>query len=94
MNTQDCMCRGLRGGTWLKRASGALAAAILLLMPKCPACLAAYALAWTGLGLSVAAAASLRAALLLLAAAALLCMTVGHGRRLICRKTINPQAIP
>jgi hypothetical protein len=50
----------------------ALPSAILALTPKCPACLAAYLLLWTGVGLSLAAATYLRWALLLLGVAALL----------------------
>ncbi len=38
--------------------------ALLLLMPKCPACLAAYVALWTGLGLSVTVAEHLRTGLI------------------------------
>jgi hypothetical protein len=34
-------------------AAGAASLAIWALMPKCPACLAAYVFLWTGLGLSL-----------------------------------------
>jgi hypothetical protein len=103
MSTPGCACGGGfraappqagRARPWLERASGALATATLVLMPKCPACLAAYAMAWTGLGLSVAAAASVRAALLLLALATLLYAALGHGRRLACKFSINSQDVP
>lgn len=49
-----------------------LSGALLLLVPKCPACLAAQVALWSGVGLSFSTAAWLRWGLLLLAAAALL----------------------
>lgn len=59
-----CQCRA----TGLRR-SGAAArwlgpGALLLLMPKCPACLAGYVALWTGLGLSFTAAEHLRTGLI------------------------------
>jgi hypothetical protein len=44
----------------------------LMLVPKCPACLAAYVTLWTGIGVSLATATYLRWALLLLCGATLL----------------------
>ncbi len=44
----------------------ALPGAVLVLVPKCPACLAAHLTIWTGLGLSFAAASYLRSVLLFL----------------------------
>ena len=59
-----------------------LPSAILLLVPKCPACLAAYVTLWTGLGLSLSTASYLRLALLLLCVTALLFLIVERVDRI------------
>ena len=53
-----------------------LPSAILVLVPKCPACLAAHVTLWTGLGLSLFTATYLRWVLLFLCVASLLFMIV------------------
>ncbi len=54
----------------------ALPSVVLVLVPKCPACLAAHVMIWTGLGLSLSAATYLRWALLIVCVASLLSLTV------------------
>jgi hypothetical protein len=50
--------------------------ALLVFMPKCPVCLAAYVALWSGLGLSLTTATYLRWALIMLCVAALLFLTI------------------
>lgn len=60
--------------------------ALLAVLPKCPMCLAAYIAIGTGLGLSLPAAAWLRAGLLLLCLASLTCLTVRRIHALLERR--------
>ncbi len=59
-----------------------LPGAILVLVPKCPACLAAYITLWTGLGLSLAPATYLRRVLLFVCVASLLFLIVERLARI------------
>ena len=73
--------------TWVRRVREILAwvvpSAILVLAPKCPACLAAHVMLWTGLGLSLSTATYLRWVLLFLCVASLLFLTVKHRGRIV-----------
>jgi len=53
------------------------------LLPKCPACLAAYIAVWTGLGLSFTTASYLQASVLILAGAALVYLIATRLHRLL-----------
>jgi len=55
---------------------------MLVLVPKCPACLAAYVALWTGLGLSLSTATGLRWVLLCLCVASLLFVIVERLNRI------------
>ena len=59
-----------------------LPSAILVLVPKCPACLAAHVTLWTGLGLSLSTATYLRWGLLFLSVAALVFLIVKRVDRI------------
>ena len=63
--------------------AGLIAPAIALaLIPKCPVCFAAFLMAATGVGISVAAAASLRAFLIVVCVSTLVLVAVKHIRNL------------
>ncbi len=70
---------------WVRRVREILAwvlpSAILVLVPKCPACLAAHVMLWTGLGLPLSTATYLRSVLLFLCVGSLLFLIV---QRLNC----------
>ena len=72
--------------TWVRRVREIFAwvvpSAVLVLVPKCPVCLAAYVMLWTGLGLSLSTATYLRWGLLFLCVASLLFLIVQRQNRI------------
>jgi hypothetical protein len=68
-------CHDIAG--WILPAGG------LVLLPKCPACLAAYVAIVTGVGISVSAAAFLRMLLLAMCITSIAYFAAMRGRRLI-----------
>ena len=72
--------------TWARRVreifAWALPSVVLVLVPKCPACLAAHVTLWTGLGLSFSTATYLRWMLLFLCVASLLFLIVERPNRI------------
>ena len=101
MNTRHCCHVATRSRDNTRRPasrlrrSGEIAgwiipSATLVLLPKCPACVAAYVALFSGVGISVASASNLRTSLLILCVAALLCLALKRLRRLACQnKTLS-----
>lgn len=73
--------RGAEVAGWL------LPSATLVLLPKCPACVAMYVALFSGFGISIAGAGRLRTSLLVLCASALILLAL---RRLRCMAWHNP----
>ena len=82
----DC-CTTATRRSWYRSASGcAGSGALLVLLPKCPLCIAAYLTLWTGAGAAMSIAMHLRPALEILFAASVLfllvrCMITPRSRR-------------
>ena len=74
----------IRAGTGTKRsfAASLVPGGALLLLPKCPACLAGYIALGTGIGVSVATAAYLREGLVMLFVGIIGYFVVSGGRAL------------
>jgi hypothetical protein len=83
----DNACRpasGLRRGGEI--AGWIVPTATLALLPKCPACVAAYVALATGIGISLPTATCLRAVLVVWCVASLVFIAAGRLRSLIARR--------
>ena len=81
-NTHQPASRWCRGG---EIVGGVVPSAPLALLPKCPACVAAYVALATGIGISLPTATCLRAMLVVLCGASLLFITARRLRILLAR---------
>jgi hypothetical protein len=75
--------RCIRGAGWAIPSVG------LVLMPKCPACVAAYIAAGTGVGISMPVAGVLRMSLIVACSASLVYLAVRRVRRMIAKRLIT-----
>ena len=82
MKTRRC-CQVAGNAGW------ALPGAILVLLPKCPVCLAAYIATSTGFGLSFSAATHLRSFLLVSGATSLLYLAVKSLRHFFSERRLS-----
>jgi hypothetical protein len=76
------------------RRSGEIAgwiipSATLVLLPKCPVCVAAYVALFSGVGISVAGASDLRTSLVFLCVGALLCLALKRLYRLTSARFVS-----
>ncbi len=92
MTTHACCGRkaaAARRGFWKRASGGVLPGALLVLMPKCPMCIAAYIALATGVGVSVSTAAYLREGMLMVCALSLAYLTVRYFRGIASLKRVG-----
>lgn len=86
--SKGALRRGISASAWL------LPGSLLVLMPKCPVCFAAYIAIFTGVGISIPAASGLRLFLMVACGMSLLLLGFFYYRKFLAsrnnRKPISP----
>ena len=77
---RTCCTVARRGG---EVAGWVVPTAVLAIIPKCPACVAAYVAMATGVGISLPAASHLRTSLIVLCATSLICVAARLAMRFL-----------
>jgi hypothetical protein len=72
--------RGSEIGGWV------ISSVILILLPKCPLCIAGYIALFSGIGISVATASHIRTSTIILCSAVILCLSLKMACRLMKNK--------
>ena len=93
MKTTSC----IKCGTRLRRAGRGTShlakwlapGAVLVFMPKCPACLAGYVALWSGVGLSLSVASGIRHSLMVVSAGILLFLAGRLALKLLARRRLH-----
>jgi hypothetical protein len=86
------VCCGRKAAATRCASGGIASTALLVLIPKCPMCVAAYIALVTGVGVSVSTAAHLREGMIVLCVAALGYQVVKYACRIVLPKEsgVNP----
>jgi hypothetical protein len=86
--SKDTLRRGISALPWLVPGS------LLVLMPKCPVCFAAYIALFTGTGISIPAASGLRLFLIIACGASLLLLAFLCARKFLASKNQRNPILP
>lgn len=76
---------------FLKLGAWVVPGSILVLLPKCPLCLAAYLAIGSGFAISITTAAYLRLGLMVLSVASLTYFAVNRAVRFLLRRVLRPE---
>ena len=88
MSTAHCCKKASPLRRCLTAAGSVVPVALLVLLPKCPICLAAWLAAATGIGVTISTAATLRTLLLILCLACLGYLAARHAFRWIAPQSL------
>ena len=86
--SKGALRRGISASAWL------LPGSLLVLMPKCPVCFAAYVALFTGVGISIPAASELRLLLIIACCASILLLAFFYLRKYLASRSNRKPILP